>query len=744
MEEPENGMAMKIGDNSQRYIANKIKKIAYDEFGGLSNLLLKYRREPLSTFQSYVHHLCGVTTAGIKLHMNTGLHKLLYLRAKGDPLEEDAMKYLNADTLTLGELPNLGGKEFDNLKDQPGFRLLTVLSSKTFVFAAALKFFIQKYMEDPFVNFHPDIFCKINLFLTASDEKTMICRGFRVVELLDMKANTFQTGIIPPECRWNLSDRCQCKVGVHSWLDKFIRQINNKNLRAAKWNPMYEIAHFYLRFIARNCFGKRTRQIGMILLQALTIKWVHHMVLPFNENEERFRKIMTKASDMPINALTSFLEQVLAENVNDILIRSCGKSVSLDGSNNDSSAGTNKSQAEVISTSSHGGSSNATSDMDIFDLEMPFRIVSTDLEPVLALQTQSSQDSLHEQDFVERITSPYLQIEIPRTDEPCRGRPAGKRPLPTPRQKHACHHRSGPCVWSDMCNDCDLELVKEVLPVQWTPAPSREPTPETTPKLTPDKGSPICESPDLIGEYHICGFEVGSSVSDEKSAVSTLLRPPLPDKREPVKEEYRCTQCGRYMVKENLLCAKCESEILPPSEEPHLSHERERGALRGDDVIDEQDRGRDSTIRRRREKSPSPIWFAHIEYSESEEHVFPISMSKYITNARDRRMRSISRDWEQTERIRNNRFKFPLLMFIICLTSHLKYLDTWDASSCCMCKDDAESLLRSEDDITQWPLALPWTGMRSLLGLRMGSAVCKEENTEADKVDGKWMWEGVD
>ncbi|KAF7915028.1 uncharacterized protein EAE98_011351 [Botrytis deweyae] len=316
----------------------------------LSEMLWKYWGENNKMFgKTPLHHLQSLTPRGVMSYTIEGLRKLLYFRADDYPIEGEVLKYLNSETLSfcatnkrpidveavkismclmLDEKLNKSGpsSSIEAAKDPcnhllgcstvtelPPTPQIDIRVSQIYVFVAALKYFISKYLYSQ-NGLTPYTFCTLNQFLASSNAKR--------------------------DTEWyvGLSNRCQCKLGVHEWLEEFIHDISAQNLRADRLKhpehysnyakniqegktktPLYVISRLYLKFIAKKCFGERTRPMGMILLQVFAMKWMHYTTLPFDEDDWEFRAVMCSLSDMPIMDLTDYLEKVLRKRVNGII-----------------------------------------------------------------------------------------------------------------------------------------------------------------------------------------------------------------------------------------------------------------------------------------------------------------------------------------------------------------------------------------------------------------------------------------
>ncbi|KAF7867166.1 hypothetical protein EAF04_005250 [Stromatinia cepivora] len=518
-----------------------LQQMEIDEFLNLSTSLSRYQNHdgPLSKFKSIFHHFHTTTSAGVVSHIIKGVHELIRLKARGDPVEREALKYFDCNTLELSTAPRLGRNTFNAgaFEDQPRFRI-NAKASKTYVFVAAFKFFISKYIHSP-AELNPDTFCTLNRFLVSSGD--------------EMATRT--TGLNHSEWYVGLSNRCQCKVGVHSWLKGFIQQINARDRRAGKLkNPIYDISRLYLRFITRNCFGEQSKQVAMILLQSFAIKWMHYMVLPFDENEEEFQNIMSKSSDMPIRKLPKYLEKVLARNLDRILSRSRGNSISLDDSNEASYPEVNNFEAAVISSHTSGGTPKPNSYEDIRDTKMLLNRVSSKLEPILASQARRSQDCVNGESPASATTSPGFYSEISRSNLSCKRPPTGIGPPSTPERRNSCLKCSAVWFWNKRCDICGWKLVQEDFSNKQTQAPKmRKMFNETGMFKRGHTECYICEKPGFVGQCHTCGF--GASlpvVSDEWSTISNSSRSLSPEKTStppekkdpPPDKTDNCPQCG--------------------------------------------------------------------------------------------------------------------------------------------------------------------------------------------------------
>ncbi|KAJ8058565.1 hypothetical protein OCU04_012743 [Sclerotinia nivalis] len=516
------------------------QQVEIDEFWNLSASLSIYQNRdgPLSKFKNISHYFHSTTSAGVVSHMITGVHELIRLKARGDPVELEALKYLDFNTLELSTEPRLGRNTFNASEDQSRFRI-NIKASKTYLFVAAFKFFISKYIHSP-AELNPDIFCTLNRFLTSSGDETA----------------TRTMGSNHSEWYIGLSNQCQCKVGVHSWLKGFIQQINARDRKAGKLkNPIYDISRLYLRFITRNCFGEQSKQVAMILLQSFAIKWMHYMVLPFDENEEEFRDIMSKPSDMPIQKLPKYLEKVLARNLDRILSRSRGGINSLDDSSDASYSGVNNVEAAAISSQTSSGKPKPNPYEDIRDTKLLLNRVSSKLESILASQARRSQDCVNEESPRGATTSPGFHSEISRSNRSRERPPIGTGPPSTPEERNSCLKCSTVWFWNKICDICGWKLVQEDFSNKRGQAPKMRKIFNKT--EISKRGHPecyVCENPRFLGECHTCCFGTSlPAVSDEWSTMSESSRSASPDKKSPPPERKdpspdtdNCPQCGAH------------------------------------------------------------------------------------------------------------------------------------------------------------------------------------------------------
>ncbi|TGO46708.1 hypothetical protein BCON_0311g00040 [Botryotinia convoluta] len=308
----------------------------YFETTKLSEMLWKYWGENDKMFKNTpLHRLHSLTPRVVMSYTIEGLKELLYFRADDYPIEytlflRDHSRPIDVEAVEISMCPMInerlkksGSSISTEAAKSPWSNLLgcsTVAAlpptpqidmrvSQIYVFVAALKFFISNYLDSQ-NGLTPYTFCRLSQFLASSDAKrdTEWCVG--------------------------LSNRCQCKLGVHTWLEEFICDISAQNLRADRLKhpqyysnypkniqegktktPLYVISRLYLKFIAKRWFGEQTRPMGMILLQAFAMKWMHYTTLPFDEDDWEFRAVMCSLSDMPIMDLTDYLEKVLRKRV---------------------------------------------------------------------------------------------------------------------------------------------------------------------------------------------------------------------------------------------------------------------------------------------------------------------------------------------------------------------------------------------------------------------------------------------
>ncbi|KAF7905874.1 hypothetical protein EAF00_000153 [Botryotinia globosa] len=321
-------------------------RINYSGIMKLSEMLWKCWGENDKMFKKTpLHHLHSLTSRGVMSYTIEGLKELLYFRAGDCPIECEVMKYLNSKTLSfcttakrpihvesvdtsmfpmVEERINKSGSSnsieaaknpcsnllgCSKVTELPRTPQIDIRVSQTYVFVAALKYFVSKclYSQNCLT---PYTFCTLNQFLISSNVKR--------------------------DTEWyvGLSNRCQCKLGVHEWLEEFIYDISVQDLRTDRLKhpehhsnhvknmqegktetPLYVISRLYLKFVAKGCFGERTRPMGMILLQTFAMKWMHYTTLPFDEDDWEFQAAMCSLPDMPIMDLTDYLEKVLRKKV---------------------------------------------------------------------------------------------------------------------------------------------------------------------------------------------------------------------------------------------------------------------------------------------------------------------------------------------------------------------------------------------------------------------------------------------
>ncbi|TEY33878.1 hypothetical protein BOTCAL_0659g00020 [Botryotinia calthae] len=318
----------------------------YSETMKLSGMLRKYwgdnDRMLKNTPLSCPH---AVTSRGVMSYTIEGLNELVHFRAEGHPFECEILNYLNSETFSfcvttkraidteaversmcpmVNERLKKPGSSVSTKAAKntwsndpscstvaalPSTPQIDIRASHIYIFVVALKYFISKYFYSR-NGLTPYTFCRLNQFLASSDAKR--------------------------DTEWyvGLSDRCQCKLGVHSWLEEFIHDISFQDLRADRLKDpthysnyaeniqedktktlLYVISRLYLKFIAKECFGEQTRPMGMIILQAFAIKWMHYTTLPFDEDDWEFQEVIYNLSRMPVEDLTDYLEEVLCKRV---------------------------------------------------------------------------------------------------------------------------------------------------------------------------------------------------------------------------------------------------------------------------------------------------------------------------------------------------------------------------------------------------------------------------------------------
>lgn len=316
----------------------------------LSKMLRRYWGENDKMFKkTLLHRFHPLTPRGVMSYTIEGLKELLNFRANDCPIEREVMKHLNFETLSfcatakrpidveaaeismcsiLKERLNKSGSSnsieaaknpcnnflgWSTVADLSLTPQVDIRVSQIYVFVAALKYFVSKYLHSR-NGLTPYTFCTLNQFLASSN--------------------------IQRDTEWfvGLSNRCQCKLGVHEWLEEFIYDISAQNLRTDRLKhpehysnyiknmqegktktPLYVISRLYLKFIAKRCFGEQTRPMGMILLQAFAMNWMHYMILPFDEDDWEFRAVVCSLSDMPVMDLTDYLEKVLRKRVDGLI-----------------------------------------------------------------------------------------------------------------------------------------------------------------------------------------------------------------------------------------------------------------------------------------------------------------------------------------------------------------------------------------------------------------------------------------
>ncbi|ESZ97258.1 hypothetical protein SBOR_2381 [Sclerotinia borealis F-4128] len=503
---------------------------------------------PLSKFRNNIHHLLALTSTGVTRNLMTGLYELVYLAAKGDLIEGEVLKYLDPQTLSLYEYTTPRTEKYA-YESEACLRVVNIRPSKTYVFVAALKFFMLKFVVSS-EGLTPDTFCTLNRILSSADEERIT------------KENDYWY--------FDVSKRYQCKTGIHDWLTYFIFHINTQDhMRIdSKFNPIYEISLLYLRFIAGNRFGKQTRHMSMILLQSLALKWLHYMVLPFDENEKEFQYIMTIPSMMAVPKLAGFLENVLARNIDKTISRSRGVTSSREDLNNISDTEVNKLQTAVDFSCRNDALSSLDFKEGSFDTGLVLEGVSLKLNSILALSGGlRSKNGLNEEDLASITTSPGFQFGISGLNRSGRS-PLGDKNPPSIR-RNSCTKCSPHELLVDKCIICHGKPVKD-----WSDGPrvasrvvnrsnaieipfklwSRGPSPEKT-KTQPESNHhcPIYGTIGNINQCFNCGPGITPSVSDEGSEWSKSSREPSPSpekkdlppaKKEPPPKTYNCPNCG--------------------------------------------------------------------------------------------------------------------------------------------------------------------------------------------------------
>ncbi|KAF7937932.1 uncharacterized protein EAE97_007728 [Botrytis byssoidea] len=266
----------------------------YSETMKLSEMLWKYWGENHKMFtKTPLHHLHSLRPIVVMSYTIEGLKELLYFRAGNCPIECEVMKHLNSETLS-----------FCTTAERPS----NVESVETSMF--------------------PMVKERFNNSGSANSIEA---------------AKNPSSSNVKRDTEWyvGLSNRCQCKLGVHEWLEEFICDISAQNPRADRLKspehysnyakniqkgktktPLYVISRLYLNFIAKKCFCEQTGPMGMILIQAFAMKWMHYTILPFDEDDWEFQAVMSSLSDMPIMDLTDYLEKVLRKRVDRLIERS--------------------------------------------------------------------------------------------------------------------------------------------------------------------------------------------------------------------------------------------------------------------------------------------------------------------------------------------------------------------------------------------------------------------------------------
>ncbi|KAA8576009.1 hypothetical protein EYC84_006172 [Monilinia fructicola] len=409
----------------------------------LSDLMLGYEDEdgkrhnrPSSRFRNTAHRLNPTTSTGVTRNIILGLYELVQSKFRDDSSERKVFEHLDSNTFSFNTTPRM----WENASENPsGSQFKDAKGSRTYVFVAALKFFIAKLFNAS-DGLTPDTFCTLNRLLSSTNED----RGIKWIS--------------PSKWYIILSDDCHCEEGAHSWLNTFIDRINKYN-QITKLDPIYEISRLYLAFVWANYFGKHSREMGMILIQTLALKWMHYVSIPFDEKEKEFQDIIMIRSNTTVPRLAQFLEKSFVRNIERILLRLSGTSFHVEDLNTEPVIEVTKASVTVGSKDTNDIISH-NSNARISNTGLLLKRVSSKLESIMEPQRLDSGDSLAEQKTVISIGSPALQFQIP-TPKCCKT--PHYRQEPPPARRNSCENYSNNWLWADQSDVCAWNLGHEDL-----------------------------------------------------------------------------------------------------------------------------------------------------------------------------------------------------------------------------------------------------------------------------------------
>ncbi|KAB8290484.1 hypothetical protein EYC80_010914 [Monilinia laxa] len=384
----------------------------------LSDLMMGYEdkdgkghNRPLSRFRNKAHSLNSMTLTGVTRNMILGLYELIQFKVRDDVSESMVFEQLDPKTFSFNNPSRIWKDASESLS---GSQFKYAKGSRTYVFVAALKFFITKLFNSS-DGLTPDTFCALNRLLASTNKE----RGTR-------KSSHSKWYTI-------LSAECHCEEETHSWLIQFIDRINSYN-EINKLDPIYEISRLYLAFVERNYFGKYSRDIGMILIQSLALKWMHYVSIPFDEKEKEFQNVMMMPSNTAAPRLALFLEKSLSRNIERILSRLSGASFQVEDSN---TTPTTEDTESPVTADSQDTNDRISSDsyISIINTGLLLEGVSSSLESTMELQRPHFEDSLAERKETIPVRSSAFQFQISTLK--CCKTPKYRRD-PPPTRKNSC------------------------------------------------------------------------------------------------------------------------------------------------------------------------------------------------------------------------------------------------------------------------------------------------------------------
>lgn len=429
---------------------------------------------PLSRFKNRIHHLNSITSGGKVHNMIAGLHELLCYMAKDDIFESEVLEYLDPETLLFSDVA-----EIDECpcECESCSRALNAKTSRTYRFVAGLKLCISEFIN-PYENLTADTFCKLNQFL----EVPKMEGGCRTVHAAHY--------YVQPQ-------RCQCKEGVHDWLEGFIGRIVEYS-QIERLDPLYEISRLYIGFITRQCFGKQTNQIGMILLQVLAIQWMHYTVIPFDENENEYLRLMKMRPEIAVSKFAQFLEKVLTRSIENVLSRSMGLGSSPELSDAASTEEVIRLKKTVDLPSADSGPSSVQLDGYISGTGALLKRVSSSLESVVGFQSLGSPDDVKAGPSPKLTTLPIFQSGISKSVGPKRRRVHHSEYHITGRK--ACVKNSADLLCAANCDDCGWKLAHANLFKTLNLAPKLGKSFNHTEGSKGISGKPTCEGAGISAE----------------------------------------------------------------------------------------------------------------------------------------------------------------------------------------------------------------------------------------------------